>query len=68
MSELSLSSFEKILKDAGAKRVSEEAAIELRDIIEKFAKERGTKIVKAAEHAGRKTIKDIDIEYITQQS
>lgn len=68
MAELSLSSVEKILRDAGAKRVSDEATKELRNIIEEFAKDIGTEAVKVAEHAGRKTIKEKDIRFATRQS
>jgi len=67
MAELSLSSVEKILKDAGAKRVSDDAIRELRKIIEEFAEDIGTEAVKVAEHAGRKTIKEKDIKFATRQ-
>jgi histone H3/H4 len=61
MTELPAAPFERILKKAGAKRVSQEAA-------EEFAKVMEEKMIKVAEeaallakHAGRKTITDEDI-------
>lgn len=68
MSELSLSSVEKIFRKANAKRVSEEASRELRKVVEDFAEEIGKEAVKASKHAGRKTVKEVDIKFVTRQS
>ena len=61
MTELPAAPFERILKKAGAKRVSQEA-------MEEFAKIMEEKMIKVAEeaallakHAGRKTITDEDV-------
>jgi len=67
MSELSLSSVEKIFRKANAKRVSDEASRELRKVIEDFAEEISREAVKASEHAGRKTVKEVDIKFVTRQ-
>ena len=61
-SELGLSAMYRILKKAGAERVSDESADELRTILEEV----GTIIAKSAvdlsSHAGRKTVKAEDVK------
>lgn len=57
-----LASMEKIIKEAGAERVSEDAKKELKRIIEEYAAGIAEKSIKFAEHAGRKTIKAEDIK------
>ncbi len=52
----------KILKAAGAVRVSDEAAEEFADVMNKFAYGMAKKSVKLAAHAKRSTIKRPDIE------
>ena len=52
----------KILKGAGAVRISDEAAEEFADIINKFAYGIAKKSVKLAAHAKRSTIKKPDID------
>lgn len=61
MPHISLSSMEKILKEAGAERVSPSACIALRDILEEIAREISEKAVKIAKHARRKTVRGEDI-------
>ena len=57
----------RIMKKAGAERVSEEAAAELRKVLEDV----GLKISKEAldftRHVGRKTVKDVDIRIAAQK-
>ncbi|MEA3229504.1 MAG: histone [archaeon] len=65
MKELPVAPFERILKKANAKRVSEEAAKELCNIMEDIANDFAAEAVKAANHAKRKTVKDIDITFVT---
>jgi histone H3/H4 len=59
--DLQLAPMHRIIKKAGARRVSESAAVELRKILEEI----GLKISKEAldftEHANRTTVKDVDI-------
>ena len=61
MPYISLSSMEKILKEAGAERVSPSACIALREILEEIAREISEKAVKIAKHARRKTVRGEDI-------
>ena len=61
-SELGLSAMYRILKKAGASRVSDESADELRRIIEELAEGIAKSAVEMASHAGRKTIKSEDIK------
>lgn len=54
--------FEKIAKNAGARRMGKDAVEELRDISEEYGFSLAQKAVKLSEHAGRRTVKDKDIE------
>jgi histone H3/H4 len=55
-------SVEKIIREAGAERVSDTASVELGKILEKIGIEISTKAIKFAKHAGRKTVTAEDIE------
>lgn len=57
-----LASMEKIISEAGAERVSEDAKVELKRIIEEYSITIAEKAVKFAQHAGRKTVKSEDIK------
>jgi len=59
---LPLAAMEKILKNAGAERVSDKAKAALKDVIEEIAEEIAASAVKFANHAGRKTVKSGDIK------
>jgi len=52
----------KILKNSGAERVSDDAAVEFADLLNKFAYGVAKKSVQLAAHAKRSTIKRSDIE------
>ena len=56
-SEFGLSAMYRILKKAGAERVSDESADELRRIIEDVAIDIAKSAVDMTSHAGRKTVK-----------
>ncbi|WP_342304225.1 histone family protein [Methanolobus sp. ZRKC5] len=53
---------ERVIRNAGAQRVSESAGMELTEILEEFGLEISREAIKLAEHAGRKTVKAEDIK------
>jgi DNA-binding protein len=59
---LPLAAMEKILKNAGAERVSDKAKAALKDVIQEIADKIAADAVKYAIHAGRKTVKSGDIK------
>lgn len=61
-SELGLSAMYRILKKAGAERVSDESAEELRRIVEEIATSIAKSAVDMSVHAGRKTIRGDDVK------
>ncbi|MBI4014698.1 MAG: histone family protein [Candidatus Aenigmarchaeota archaeon] len=54
--------FEKIAKNAGARRMGKDAVEELRDVVEEYGFSLAQKAVKLGEHAGRRTVKEEDVE------
>lgn len=61
-SEMPLAPFERILRQAGGQRVSDEAVEELRKIVENFARDIARTAVEMSRHAKRITIKSADID------
>ncbi|MAF89309.1 MAG: histone family protein [archaeon] len=61
MAELPIAPFERLLKKAGAGRVSEDAAERLRDTVEEQTLEIARKAVSYASHAKRKTVRKEDV-------
>ncbi|MFQ6087676.1 MAG: histone family protein [Candidatus Methanofastidiosia archaeon] len=59
---LPLAPVDKLIRKAGAYRVSEGACIELSNYLEEFAVELSREAIALANHAGRKTVKEEDIE------
>ncbi|MCL4365033.1 MAG: NFYB/HAP3 family transcription factor subunit [Candidatus Marsarchaeota archaeon] len=55
-------SAKKILRETGAKRVSDSAAMEFADILNKYAYSIANKAAKLASHAKRTTVKKEDVE------
>lgn len=56
-----LAAMEKIMRKAGAERVSDKAKAALKLVIEDIANDIALEAVKLANHAGRKTVKASDI-------
>ncbi|MDD9954419.1 MAG: NFYB/HAP3 family transcription factor subunit [Candidatus Woesearchaeota archaeon] len=59
---LSLAAMEQLLREAGAKRIGEDAKAALREACEEYAKEVGEKAAALAAHAGRRTVKAADVK------
>jgi len=66
-SELGLSAMYRILRKAGAQRVSDESAVELRRVIEEIAEAVAKNAVEMSSHAGRKTVKAEDVKLASKQ-
>ncbi|MCS7095120.1 MAG: NFYB/HAP3 family transcription factor subunit [Thaumarchaeota archaeon] len=61
MGELSMAPVHRMLKRAGAVRVSEEAAIELRSILESIGMRISERAIEIATSSGRRTVKGEDV-------
>ena len=67
-SDLGVSAMYRILKKAGAERVSDESADELRRILENIGTEIAKNAVDMSKHAGRKTVKAEDVKLASKTS
>jgi histone H3/H4 len=61
MAELPIAPITRIVRNAGAERVSEDASQELARLLEDYGTKIARKAVSLARHAGRKTVKREDI-------
>ncbi len=59
---LSLSAMEKLMKQAGAYRVSEESKEALRELLETMGEDISKQAIELSRHANRRTIKAKDIK------
>lgn len=62
-----LAAMEQLMRNAGAQRVSEEAKMALKELLEKQGIELTKKAITLAEHAGRKTLKADDVKLAFEQ-
>ncbi|MFA6048459.1 MAG: histone family protein [Candidatus Micrarchaeia archaeon] len=62
MTYLPLAPVERLVRKAGAERVSEDASEALADVLEEVAIDVSQKAVQLAKHAGRKTVTGEDIK------
>ncbi|OYT66546.1 histone [Candidatus Bathyarchaeota archaeon ex4484_205] len=64
--EISSSAIHRIIKKSGAERVGEDAVEELGMVLEEIGIKIGREAVDLAAHAGRKTVKAVDIRKATK--
>jgi hypothetical protein len=68
MAKLPIASVTRLLRNAGAERVSEDASVALVEILEAEGEKIAAKAVSLAKHAGRKTVKRKDRSWDTWSS
>ena len=66
MSDLPIAAIDRLIRKAGAERVSEEAATELSKILAEVATDISKQAIELAKHAKRKTVTSDDIKLATK--
>jgi DNA-binding protein len=66
MSDLPIAAIDRLIRKAGAERVSEDAAIELSNILSEVAIDISRQAIDLARHARRKTVTGEDIKLATK--
>ncbi|HID43843.1 MAG TPA: histone family protein [Archaeoglobaceae archaeon] len=62
MAELPIAPIDRLIRNAGARRVSEDAKVAMAKALEDYASNIARKAAEIAKHAGRKTVKANDIK------
>jgi len=66
MSDLPIAAIDRLIRKAGAERVSEDAAMELSKILAEVATDISKQAIELARHAKRKTVTSEDIKLATK--
>jgi len=67
MSELPLASIERIMRNAGAERVSLDSVVTLAEILEDYGTKLSKEAIELAKHAKRKTVKKEDVKLASKR-
>ncbi|MCS7098551.1 MAG: histone family protein [Candidatus Methanomethyliaceae archaeon] len=67
MPDIAFSAVDRIMRKAGAERVSEDGVEALRDVIETLALEISREAIALAKHAGRKTVNAEDVKLASRK-
>jgi histone H3/H4 len=68
MVELFVAAVDRLIRKTGARRVSENAATALAEVLEERALAIANEAARLAEHAGRRTVRDVDIRLAAKRA